>query len=108
MEHLSDEHGISLAYSDPCFELWLVLHLQDHDSTVDHHQVQKIYGKLDASYQVGSSKVADCSLLLDRISESERRAAALIVRREAEGNARRRPSTTVHVLTKKLRGEPDE
>ena len=32
------ESGIGVARSDPCFELWLILHKRDYDRPCDRHE----------------------------------------------------------------------
>lgn len=39
---LAAHHGIGIAYSNPCFELWLVLHVRDQQAYIDRDQVQKL------------------------------------------------------------------
>jgi RloB-like protein len=36
------DHGIGIVTSNPCFELWLVLHYADHRRHVDRHTIQKL------------------------------------------------------------------
>jgi len=48
---LADKNGIHLAVSNPCFELWLVLHFADCDAWLDNDQARRLRrqhdGKLD-------------------------------------------------------------
>jgi hypothetical protein len=48
---LADKSGIQLAVSNPCFELWLVLHFADCDAWLDNDQARRRRrqhdGKLD-------------------------------------------------------------
>lgn len=38
--------GIEIAVSNPCFELWLVLHVEDQTTEVDRHTIQRRAGHL--------------------------------------------------------------
>ena len=37
-KNLAHGNGISLAISNPCFELWGILHYQDHNAPLDRHE----------------------------------------------------------------------
>ena len=39
--NLCETNGIGVARSNPCFEVWLILHEQDYDRPDDRHQVQR-------------------------------------------------------------------
>lgn len=97
--------GVSVAFSDPCFELWLLLHLIDFDRPDDRHQVQReLEANLDC-YSRKTRKTADFDLLFDKIEEAERRASSQLARREEEAQGGlNRPYTNVFRLTRVLRG----
>ena len=40
---LARRHQISVAVSNPCIELWFVLHFEDHRAWIDRHAVQMKY-----------------------------------------------------------------
>lgn len=98
---------IGLAYSNPCFELWLLLHFICHNSSDDRHQVQKKLEQYDPKYKADRKKLCDFSLLISKIDLAEKHAEQLLewrLREDAVGSA---PSTTVHMLTRRLRGLMD-
>jgi len=37
---LAQENGISLAISNPCIELWFILHFEDQAASIDRHRAQ--------------------------------------------------------------------
>lgn len=42
---LAERHGIGVAFSNPCFELWLILHATDLRRHTERHEVQAISEK---------------------------------------------------------------
>lgn len=96
-------NNVGIAYSNPCFELWLILHFMDHDSPEHRHDIQRNYEKLDESYCKTSGKAADISKIIGGVEKAEERAHNLNVRRFNERNVGGNPSTTVGLLTRALR-----
>lgn len=39
-------NGLKVAVSNPCFELWLVLHFQDQRAFIDRHAIQRVYARI--------------------------------------------------------------
>jgi len=95
--------GISTAYSNPCFELWLVLHLRDHDAPAQRAQIQKTLQKLMPAYDPKGSKLADFVAIRDLVEAAERRAEVMDRRRADEGAPRGNPCSTVYKLTREIR-----
>ena len=100
---LCKANGIGVARSNPCFEVWLILHEQDYDRPDDRHQVQSALQRLRPEYEQGGAKVPNCEDLVDRVVDAEERGETLRRRREDERDAHGRPSTTVGKLTKAIR-----
>jgi len=98
-----EQKGIGVARSNPCFELWLVLHLQDFDQPGDHHYLQSYFAKLCPDYDPSRGKKPDCAALMQHIADAEQRAERQLNRREAEGAPFGAPSTTVFKLIRALR-----
>lgn len=95
--------GVGVAYSNPCFELWLVLHIQNFDQACDRHTIQRHLEGVCAEYDRKSGKSPNCNELVKSVSTAETRAEAQFQRRIDEGSLMGPPSTTVHLLTKALR-----
>jgi RloB-like protein len=95
--------GGQVAYSNPCFEVWLILHHEDYHAADDHHQVQKRYRVLDPTYDPNGSKTPNCAVLMKNVEIAEQRAENQCKSREDEGMPLGRPSTTVHKLTRAIR-----
>lgn len=95
--------GVGLAYSNPCFELWLILHREPFDRPDDRHQVQRHLQSLCPEYDRNAGKSPDCATLVKAVEQAETLADAQQERRIAEGARLSAPSTTVQDLTRALR-----
>ena len=100
---LCRNRGIRIARSDPCFELWLILHEQGYDGLSNRHEVQAELRRLRPEYEIDGRKTPDCDDMVMRVEEAERRGKDQLLRREEEDRPYGNPSTTVGKLTKKIR-----
>ena len=94
---------IGVARSDPCFELWLILHEKDYDSPDGSEAVQKELATLRPEYDRRGRKIPDCGEMVKRLPDAEERSRQQLNRRHGENNPFGRPSTTVGELTKEIR-----
>jgi hypothetical protein len=99
--------SVRVGRSNPCFELWLILHEQDFDGSDDHHAVCRHLRKLRPEYDPRGSKVCNWGELIARVQEAETRAAKQLQQRESQGAPYGRPSTTVGHLTAAIRAAAD-
>ena len=98
------KHGsVNVAHSNPCFELWLLLHVQDHDRYEERSEIQRLLGKVRPDYVRDGGKAPDCDDLVTRLERAEQRAREQLTRREDSGDAFGNPSTTVGHLTYQIR-----
>ncbi|MGL3819819.1 RloB family protein [Sphingopyxis sp. R3-92] len=95
--------SVEVAFSDPCFELWLLLHFDNFDRPDDRHQVQAALAKVCKDYDPKGKKSADFGQFLSKVEDAENRAQQQLARREDEGIPPRRPFTTVFNLTQEMR-----
>lgn len=95
--------NVGVAYSNPCFELWLILHFEDYDRPDDRRAVQRKLNELCPDYDLHRDKTTDCSALMKHISRAETLAERQFCRRGEEGEPLRRPFTTVYKLTRRIR-----
>jgi len=101
---LARGNGIRLAISNPCFELWGILHYQEQNAPLERRECQRELGKLCPDYSAGGSKVfGDRQVIEQRYSVAVERASSSVKRREEEGEPGGNPSTTVHLLTEFIR-----
>lgn len=96
----AEREGLHVAASNPCFELWLLLHFRDHRSHQSRHAVQRL---LEA--ETGrSGKSLGFDPTLASVEAAIQRAAALDQEAEALGAPRRNPSTEVYRLAGQILG----
>ena len=95
--------GIGIGYSNPCFELWLVLHYKDCNRPVHRHEIQAELCKLMPDYDPKRSKSVAFDSIKDAVELANSRGRTLEHNRVAEGNSRGNPSTTVFKLTSQIR-----
>ena len=100
---LCQNHGIGVGRSEPCFELWLILHERDYDRPNGRHAVQAELRGLRPEYEIDGAKTPDCDDLIRRVEDAERRGDVQLRRREEEGIPFGNPSTTVGQLTTAIR-----
>jgi len=94
---------IKIAFSNPCFELWLILHYQNFDCGCDRHHVQKAFQSLCSDYDRSRQKTTDFSKLMPFIADAETRAEQQLKKRKDEGDPLMSPVTTVFELTRQIR-----
>jgi len=97
-------HNVRLAVSNPCFELWALLHFQDQSAELDRHQARQRLKKHLPSY--------DKELPFNDIDlhwkDARKRALALEKRHETADQPGGNPSTAVHELVTLIRGPQRE
>ncbi len=98
-----EEQNVGVGRSNPCFELWLILHVQDCDKPNDRHAMQKALAKLRQEYDPDGSKKPDCDDLVKRVEAAEQRGEKQLQNRESGGDPSGNPSTTVGRLTRAIR-----
>ena len=100
------QSGIEVAVSNPCFELWLVLHVQEQTAYIDRHEVQRLSSELGLS---DGKKIAEQAWtgLVEAFETAKQRARALDERHAGDGSPRRsNPSTNVWRLVDRLTTNP--
>ena len=100
---LCEANDIGVARSNPCFEVWLILHMEDYDRPDEPHHVKNAFDRLHSKHGQGLARDAMFEKLMARIEDAEVRGQKLNRRREDEGQPYGRPSTTVGELTRAIR-----
>lgn len=93
------DNGIHLAISNPCFELWALLHFAEQTAYIHRHDVAT---KLK-SYLPRYKKQLPCEQLWPRYEIAKTRAEKLLERQEKNGTPEGNPSTLVHSLVESIR-----
>lgn len=97
------QSGIETAVSNPCFELWLVLHKNDLTAYLDRRAIQRLSDDLQLTANKRIVPAAE-PLLVDAVETAKQRAIALDQRHAGNGSpARSNPSTDVWRLVDRLR-----
>lgn len=112
---IAKEQKISIAYSNEMFELWLLLHFEDVDSSIPIPRAE-IYTRLQAAirlvagyneflYDHGNTDVIDAVFAIGVEATAIQRAERIHGEQTARGRnpIQANPSTTVYILIKKLR-----
>lgn len=79
------DSGIEIAISNPCFELWLVLHHQDQTSYIERDKIQKTakdLGMIDDKHIVPDAR----QTLLEQYDEARNRAKQLEAMHQGNGS----------------------
>ena len=100
---LARANRIELAISNPCFELWALLHLDDQSAEIHRREAQRRLHQEMPRYHHDRSPYLDTDLLLGKEPDAQRRAAELDQRHERAGTPGGNPSTSVHVLCDAIR-----
>lgn len=95
--------GFHVAYTNQAFELWYLLHFDDHRAALHRHQYEDILGdRLGHKYHKNSPTMY--AELHSQQTEAIRRAESLLTEYGANHNPQQdNPCTTIHLLVKALR-----
>ena len=93
------DNGISLAVSNPCFELWILLHFRDQTAHIERHNAQSACRHHLNDYK----KSVSYGELREGYSDAVRRATALDEFHTGLDQSGANPSSQVYVLTERLR-----
>jgi hypothetical protein len=94
----AEANAIQVAVSNPCFELWFLLHFQDQTAHIERDKVQH----LCRGHMPGYQKTPDCDALRPHQTEAMERAIHLENWQETRGNAGGNPSTGVYRLIQQI------
>lgn len=93
------DSGIKVGYSNPCFEVWLLLHYEDHDAPDGRHTVQRKLADCDNGYDRNGAKRPSYFELSSKYSDAVNRAKRMRQRRLDEGSRWSAPFTDIDLLT---------
>jgi hypothetical protein len=92
------DNGISVAISNPCFELWILLHFQEQHAHIERGAVQRLCREHLPDYK----KRPPCDRLAPRCAEAMHRAAELDQWHGTRGTTGENPSTGVYRLVDRI------
>ncbi len=101
---MARDNGISVAISNPCFELWLVLHHAEHERWIDNETCRGLLNEHDKS----QGKRVDGASYMPRRQQAIARARRLAALHESAGRElpNDNPSSAVYRLLEAV--DPDE
>lgn len=93
---LAEAHGVRLAVSNPCFELWLILHFEDQTAFVSTDEAERRSRGLDGR----AGKRIDGDMYVRLRNDAVKRAIRLSRRHDENGTSfpRDNPSSSMHAL----------
>jgi hypothetical protein len=91
---MARDNGIEVAISNPCFELWLLLHLRESPGMNDRAAIQRMLVRHMPDYDKG----VDFARISEGYRDAVRRAEQLD--KLAQGDPERNPTTGVYRLTR--------
>jgi RloB-like protein len=95
------DNDIKVAVSNPCFELWALLHFQDQHAHIERREVQRQCRHYMPDYE----KRLPCEALMVEYDEAVRRSEQLEHWHHTRGTEGGNPSTGVHRLTEEIMKE---
>lgn len=97
----AERNSIQVAVSNPCFELWLILHFRDYGAWLDSRNASRLRSDLDGS----SDKGLDAARYMPLIFDAAQRAVLLSERHERDGTRfpQNNPSSTMFRLLEAIR-----
>ena len=99
-----EECDVGVGLSNPCFELWLILHEEEYDQQASCKEMKEHWEALRQEFRgPRGAAILNCQELVKRVEQAEERATGLQKRREAEGDPCGNPSTSVGALTAAIR-----
>jgi hypothetical protein len=96
---LAAAKGVALAVSNPCFELWALLHFTEQHAHIERQKVREAL----QGYVPGYDKVLDFAKMHDGYVEAVRRAQGLDAEATHHERPGRNPTTGVYRLTEVIR-----
>jgi hypothetical protein len=93
---------VHTAISNPCIEIWPLLHFTFHRSNIHRHDLQRELAKYMASYQPYGSKLIDYEQIKNYFNLAKTRAERQLADHEATGDPCGNPSTTFYKLLERI------
>jgi len=101
-------NGIQIIVSNPCVEIWPLLHFEFHRAPIHRHDIQKRLSTFMVSYADKGDKVIDFPQIEGNYDQARTRARTLLEDHLAVGDERGNPSTNIFELLDKIKehGKP--
>jgi hypothetical protein len=96
-------NSIDVAFSNPCIEVWAILHFRDHDRPLHRHEMQRALEEIMPSFKANKSKRFDFGLMRPGYNDADRRAARMEQRRIEQGDPKGNPYTDMYLLMRLIK-----
>lgn len=100
---LAAENRIQVAYSNPCFEIWGLMHFRPCNRPGHHHDAQRQLKDELPSYCHENNPIIDAKEIQKLYASAVQNAEDACKQRAIEGQPNGDPSTTVFKLTERIR-----
>lgn len=100
---MAKQNDIKVAFSNPCFEVWGLMHFLEYARPGHHHAVQHELKRLLPGYCHEKNPAIDARALQSSYHEAVQRSARSLEARAREQRPQGDPSTNVHELTEAIR-----
>jgi hypothetical protein len=95
---MAQANGIELAISNPCFELWLLLHFRDSPGMQPRETMRRMLSR----YVPGYDKRVEFTVYAEGYPQAVKRAEQMDKKAEEDGDSGRNPTTGVYRLTREI------
>ncbi|HWD80960.1 MAG TPA: RloB family protein, partial [Kribbella sp.] len=101
---LADSEGVNVAVTNPCFELWLILHFQHQTAFLDNRRAEALSAQLDGRH----GKRIDGAKYMPLRGDACSRAVALAAQHQRDGTVfpNNNPSSNMYELLAAIEGIP--
>ncbi|WP_082447824.1 RloB family protein [Xylophilus sp. Leaf220] len=102
---LAEANGIKVAFSNPCFEVWGLMHYSAYAKPGHHHQTQSELKNKLKSYCHEHNPIIDLGEIQHLYNDAVKNSKKAMESRAEEGTPKGDPSTNVYELTELIRLE---
>jgi len=99
---LCEENQIFVGRSNPCFEIWLILHFEDFQKPDGREAALAYLCSVCPEYKLGKGREVDFNQIIEKLEIAEQRAEQQLTKRQDEGNEFGPPATTVLKITRSV------
>lgn len=96
------DSNIQVGFSNPCFEIWAVLHIDKYSANVHRHDLQRWLKARMPKYDHEKKAIIDYAMIADSREIAKKRAKELLDSHKDCGAELANPSTTVYKLVESL------
>ena len=96
--NMANGNKIYVAQSNPCIEIWPLLHLEFQRAPIHRHALQKKLAQYMDSYKKNGSKIIDYNQIKNNYKEAKQRAEQIMTEHKQVGDELANPSTDIFKL----------